>query len=206
MVNDDQALSKYAAFFGRDIDFVRKPDGQSIPAISVVRFPAVSGLFRRFTTPMHNLNVYITCGMSNAEMHVSPEWASVYPSRIELIAHSKGVYTAGGNAEDAISVCLQLLALLPFEENIFLGPLQTASLEKPLFPGSEMSAFFFAVPGLNMPRLCNCTPRAELVVSVMPITSAERQLAVERGSESLLELFKRDAVPNEFDPFRKSVV
>jgi hypothetical protein len=57
-----------------------------------------------------------------------------------------------------------------------------------------------------MSRLCSCAPAAQLVVSVMPITTAERNFAIKNGSEKLLALFERHRVPNLFDPFRRSVV
>lgn len=70
-----------------------------------------------------------------------------------------------------------------------------------------MSAFFFAVPdGVEMSRLCSCTLAAQLVVSVMPITSSERAYAVASGLEQFIELLEQRRVPNLFDPFRQAVV
>jgi len=106
-----------------------------------------------------------------------------------------------------VSLCLQALATMPFQAEMFFGPTHTAALEDAICPGSEMSAFFFAIPdGIAMPRLCSCTPAAELVVSVMPIGFSERAYVVANGPERFVELLERHRVPNLFDPFRQPVV
>jgi hypothetical protein len=203
----DPRLPKYAAFFGRAPDFVRKPQSGVSPAVSVARFPPASvGFFRRFTTPVHDRCVYITHGMSEAPMRVPPELSPVYPSRIELVAYSMGAYEGAHDGQDMVTAVLQGLAAMPFQLNGFFAPMQTAALESPICRGTEMSAFFFAVPdGVSMSRLCSCTPQAELVVSVMPITASERAFAIQHGSERLVELFQKHDVPNLFDISRKSV-
>jgi hypothetical protein len=199
---------KYAAFFGREPDFVREPADGSPRPISVLRFPPKPvGLFRRLFTPAHDRCVYITCGMSNFPMNVDPEAAEVYPSRIELIAYCRGAYVGALDDQDMVSGCLQFLANIPFETSVFFGPLQTASLGEPLCKDSEMSAFLFALPdGVDMRRLCSCTPQAELVVSVMPISTSERDYAASEGTEKLIELFEKKDVPNLFDPYRRPVL
>jgi hypothetical protein len=203
----DGNLSKYTAFFGRAPDFVREPEKGISPAISVARFPpAATGFFRRFLTPVHNRCVFITHGMSDAQMPVPDAEAPVYPSRIELIAYSPSAYVGAHDGQDMVTALLQSLATTPFRTGSFFGPMQTASFGEPVCLGTEMSAFFFAVPdGVEMSRLCACTPNAELVVSVMPITASERAFAVQHGSERLLELFQRHDVPNHFDLSRKAV-
>ena len=88
----------------------------------------------------------------------------------------------------------------------FLRTDAAASLEQRICLGMEMSALFFAVPdGVEMPRLCSCTPQAQLVVSVMPITASERAFAVQHGSERLVELFERHPCSQLFDMSRKAV-
>ena len=203
----DKRLSKYAAFFGRSRDFVREPQVGVTPAVSVARFPSLAaGFVRRVFTPVHDRCVYITHGMSEAQMHVPAQAASVYPSRIELIAYCPGAYIGAHDGQDIVSALLQWLAAMPFETGSFFAPLQTASLEQAICPGTEMSAFFFAVPdGLEMSRLCSCTPGAQLVVSVMPITASERAFAVQNGSARLIELFEKHHIPNLFDMSRKAV-
>ena len=157
--------------------------------------------------PLHDKYVYITHGMSNIEMNIPENEKRVYPARIELIACCAGVYVGGVDGEDMVSATLRLLSLLPFATGIFFGPTHTASLDEPLCPGSKMSSFLFALPeGVDMSRLCSCTPRAKLVVSVMPIAESERSYMVDHGPTALIELFERHQVPNMFDPFREAVV
>jgi Suppressor of fused protein (SUFU) len=175
----DTRFSKYASFFwGRDPDLVCEPWAGVSPAVSVVRFPpAAVGFFRRFVAPLHDRRVYITHGMSKAAMLVPAGESSVYPSRIELIAYCPGAYVGAYDGLDMVAPLLQGLAAIPFEMSSFFGPMQTASFERNICPGTDMSAFFFAVPdGVEMSRLCSCTPQAELVVSVMPITSSARSV------------------------------
>jgi len=144
--------------------------------------------------------------MSETQMRVPAEQASVYPSRIELIAYCPGAYVGAHDGQDTVTALLQGLAAMPFEMDSFFGPMRTAALEQPICPGTEMSAFFFAVPdGVEMSRLCSCTPHAELVVSVMPITASERAFAVQHGSERLVGLFQKHDVPNLFVMSRKAV-
>jgi hypothetical protein len=201
-------LSKYEAYFGRAADFILEARQGATPCVTVGRFPPVSaGFLRRFVTPVHDRVVYVTCGMSCKPMRIPEAEKQVYPSAIELIACCKGAYAGEREGTDIVAIYLQALAALPFEMDIFFGPMHTAALEERLSPNSEMSAFFFALPdGINMSRLCSCTPAAQLVVSVMPITTAERSFANTNGSEKLVALFQQHRVPNLFDPFRRSVV
>src|SRR5882672_1041830 len=156
----NKPLSKYEAFFGRPADFILAARPGATPAVSVGRFPAVSaGFFRRFITPVHDRFVYVTHGMSTTAMSVPPDQAGIYPASIELITYSEGAYVGGHDGKDMVSVCLQALASMPFQADMFLGPMHTAALEEPICPGSDMNAFFFAVPdGVAMSRLCSCTP------------------------------------------------
>jgi Suppressor of fused protein (SUFU) len=201
-------LSKYEAFFGRPADFVLEARPDAAPVITVGRFPAVSaGFLRRFVTPVHDRFIYVTYGMSSKHMEVPPDQARIYPSSIELIAYCKEVYVGALDGTDMVSLHLQALATMPFQTHMFLGPMHTAALEEPICPNSEMSAFFFAVPdGVEMSRLCSCTPAAQLVVSVMPITAPEHAYIVTNGPESFIRLLEQHSVPNLFDPFRRAVV
>jgi Suppressor of fused protein (SUFU) len=203
----DELFLKYQAFFGRPADLVLKSRADAVPAISVGRFPAVSaGFLRRFVTPVHDRFVYITHGMSLTPMRVPPDQTRIYPSRIELIAYCAQPYVGADDGTDMVALHLQALATMPFQTDMFFGPMHTAALEEPICPNSTMSAFFFALPdGVKMSRLCSCTPAAQLVVSVMPITSSERAYAVGNGADRLVDLLDSGGVPNFFDPFRQPV-
>lgn len=126
------------------------------------------------------------------------------PDRIELIAYAKERIEADGG--DAVAPIIQELAAAPWRQGVFFGPLHTCEWSSGLWPRTQMRGFFFAVPeGVNMRRLCSCTLGARLVVSVMPITAGEIQLAKTLGPEKLLERFEAEGVGNLFDPFRASV-
>jgi hypothetical protein len=198
-------IHKYAAFFGRAADLVREPEPAAEPAIAVARFPPMRvGFLRRLFTQLPERCVYVTHGMSSAAMH-APATTPGWPSHIELLASCAGAYV-GDDGVDVASQCLQDLAALPFATESFLGPMHTATLGRE-FGGSRMSAFLFTVPtGLDLRRLCACTPAAQLVVGVMPITAAERDFAAEYGSEQLIERFEARGVANAFDLSRAPVV
>jgi hypothetical protein len=147
----------------------------------------------------------MTEGMSSYEMPVPAEEQRVHPSRIELFACAKGV-VAGPDGRDVVTAILQLLAVIPFKQRIFFGPLQTCDLGENICPNSGMTGFLFAVPdGVEMRRLCSCTPSAQFVVSVVPVTANEIRYAKDQGSDRLIARFEKAGVPPVFDPFRKEV-
>src|ERR1700682_3840892 len=127
--------SEYAAFFRRPADFVREPRPGATPAVSVARFPPRSaGFVRRIITPVHNRWVYITRGMSSLPMRIPPKEAALYPARIELIAYCEGAFVGAHDGQDMVSAYLQALAAMPFETEMFLGPMHTAALPEAISP------------------------------------------------------------------------
>jgi len=113
---------------------------------------------------------------------------------------------AGPEGRDVVTAILQMLAVVPFQQGIFFGPLQTCDLGERISTNSAMTGFLFAVPeGIEMGRLCSCTPSAQLVVSVITITANEIRYAKERGSERLIAQFEKAGVLPIFDPFRKGL-
>src|SRR5215471_9691664 len=125
--------------------------------------PLSPDIGRTFSTPVRDRFVYITHGMSATPMRVPAEVARLYPAKIELIAYCREAYIGAQDGQDMVSACLQALAVVPFEMDIFFGPMHTAAMEGSFGPNPEMTAFFFAVPdGVEMRRLCSCTPAAEL--------------------------------------------
>ncbi len=201
------SVGKYSAFFGRQPDIVLDPIPDDPQSPSVCRFPPTKvGFLKRIFTQLPSDCVYITDGMSRQEMPVPEIERRTYPTRIELIALSTAAIVGGNDGRDVCAAILQSLAVIPFRQSIFFGPLQTCDFGERICTNSEMTGFFFAVPdGVDMDRLCRCTPAAQLVVSVIPITPKEIQYAKEKGSEQLISLFEKAAVPNVFDPYRKGV-
>jgi len=202
----DANFSKYAAYFGRTPDFVRPPVAGANPQVSVGRFPPRPvGFLRQFFVPCSKVWVYVTRGMSASEMRVSGE--EKHAARIELLAFSNTLFSGAHDGQDMISAVLQVLAVVPFEAGIFFAPGFTVANEEPFCSNPEMRAFLFTEPaGVEMRRLCACTPGAKLVLSVTPITLSEREYAVKHGPRGLIELFIKQGVTNLFDPFRKAVV
>ena len=177
----DPSFSKYAAFFGRAPDFVRAPAPGVSLEVSVGRFPPKpAGFFRRLFTPVNDRWVYITSGMSAKPMRVSGE--EHHAERIELLAYSLSPLVGGPDGQDMISAVLQVLACIPFDAGIFFAPGFTAQFDEPFCSNPEMRAFLFTEPaGVEMRRLCSCTPGAQLVLSVTPITVCERDHAARHG-------------------------
>jgi hypothetical protein len=198
---------KYAAFFGRAADVVldANPDDPQSP--SVYRFPPTrAGFLKRIFTPLASDFVFMTDGMSRHAMSVPPEEQRVYPSRIELFACTKGAPVVGPESRDVITAILQGLAVAPFTQGVFFGPLHTFDLGEPISSNSEMTGFLFAVPeGVDIARLCSCTPAAELVVSVIPVTASEIRYGKAKGPDQLIAQFEKAGVKPIFDPFRKGV-
>jgi len=186
---------KYTAFFGRGADVVldAKPDDPRSP--SVYRFPPTrAGFLKRIFTPPATDFVFMTDGMSSHAMPVPPEEQRVYPSRIELFACARGAPVVGPEGRDVVTAILQGLAVVPFTQRIFFGPLHTCDLGEPVSSNPEMTGFLFAVPeGVDIARLCSCTPAAELVVSVIPVTASEIRYAKAKGPDQLIAQFEKAA-------------
>jgi len=198
---------KYSAFFGRAPDLVLSPMANDPRSPFVYRFPPTSaGFFKRIFTPLSSDCVFMTEGMSSHEMLVPPGEQRLYPSRIELLACSSGAIVAGPDRRDVVTSILQRLAVIPFQQKIFFGPLHTFDFQENICVNSAMTGFVFAVPdGLDMRRLCSCTPSAQLVVSLVPVAANEIRYAKDKGSDQLLAQLESAGVPPVFDLFRKEV-
>ena len=200
-------LAKYEAFFGRPADATLAPRGESTFSCFVHRFPKRQvGFFKRLFTPLNDVCVYMTDGMSSSDMSLPPDLQKTYPCRVELIACTEAPIVGGADNEDIVTRLLQWLAATVADRQTFVGPMQSIDLGEVMCPNSEMTGFFFGVPdGVEMQRLCRCTSAAQLVVSVIPVTSAELQIVQTSGPEALIQAFEREGVRNLFDPFRRGI-
>lgn len=200
-------LAKYEAFFGRPADETLAPRGEDTSSCYVHRFPPRRvNFFKRLFTPLNDVCVYITDGMSTGDMSLPPELQGTYPSRVELIACTEAPIVGGKDNQDIVTRLLQWLAEQIARRQTFVGPVQSIDLGEIMCPGSEMTGFFFGVPdGIEMRRLCGCTSAAQLVVSVIPVTMNELQLVKTNGPEALMDAFEREGIKNLFDPFRKGI-
>lgn len=148
----------------------------------------------------------MTCGMSTLQMNV-PEGEGQPPVTMEIMAVSNGSYLGAKDGEDMIARTLQLMAAFPFTNGTFLAPYQTIKLWDEFGGDSPMNSFILAFPlQVDVPRLCSCTPGAQIVTTIMPISKEERELAVSKGSEALFDLFDEHKVSDLFDLDRKPVI
>ncbi len=201
---------RYGAFWGREPNPVFHPTDEFEPHIDLFRFPPLGPCWflKRWMTPAYCQYVYMTGGMSDAAMPgaVSPKEPVL---RAELTAYSNKIYLNGEGDADMIAWWLYFLASAPFrfpDQGFFFGVGHTFSPGKPLMPGSEMTGFLFSVPPCGqMRRLCSCTPHAQVVLHVVPISEGERQLA-EEDPVGLIDRFREHSVEPVFDLERRSCV
>jgi hypothetical protein len=200
-------LSRYTAFFGRNADEILRPDPGVRGSCFAYRFPPTRvGFVARLFKSLPDVCVYITDGMSKSDMTIPPELQDTYPKRIELIACTRSPITGATDKQDVVIRLLQCLAGTVVQRQVLVGPGQTCDFGEKICPNTGMSGFFFGLPdGVDMRRLCRCTPAAELVVSVTPVTPGELALARKQGPRALVSAFEREGVPNMFDPFRRGV-
>ena len=198
----EKRTSLYTQLWGREPDFVRHPTSSEVPHVSVYRFPKV-----QHECPMSFRYVYMTAGMSDVEMAVPTRLAKSIPSRIEISAYSDEIITTNGGKGDFICEILHWLAHHAFRESTFLAATQTFQVGQPIIPGSEMSAYYFAeTPIVSGEQLFKHTPKAEGFVHLVPISEAERLLAINEGSKSLLRLFHEKGIHPDFNLTRKSAI
>jgi len=200
-------LAKYEAFFGRQADLILPPSEKVTNSCFVYRFPPRKvGFLKRLFTPLNDVFVYITDGMSAIEMTIPEELKDAYPSRVEVLACSKSPIVGNVNGNDIIADILHWMVPEVIERDTFLGPAHAIDFGEVISQNSEMTGFFIGVPdGIEMSRLCRCTYAAQLIVSILPITPDELKLIETQGADSLLDEFERGNVPNLFDPFRFGV-
>lgn len=211
MTNSDSTIldraSRYEAFWCRKPETIFHSENSAEPHIDVYRFAPLSErlFFRRWFTPADREYVYITGGMSDAEMPAA-QAAGESPSRVELTAYSKTIYEYEG--KDVIAGCLSYLSYLPFgEADICFAPGHTFTDGEPIIPGSKMTGFFFGVtPSVPLRRLRAATINAEVILQVVPISSNERKIAQEKGVKMLIAYFEHHKIQPVFDLHREPLI
>lgn len=204
---DDALVAKrgelYAQLWGREPDFICHQTDSAVPHIDVYRFPKTEDE----SCPMPFRHVYITAGMSDVAMSVPDQFAESVASRIEISAYSDKVIMMQNGKMDFICSILHWMAHHPFRESTFFASSQTFQVGRPIVPDSEMTAYYFAeTPIVGADRLFDHTPKAEGFVHLVPISEAERRLAVEAGAKALMELFHKHGVDPDFNLERKSAI
>jgi Suppressor of fused protein (SUFU) len=185
----------YVRFFG-PVDSVYHELLIEDPHVDVYRF-----------APRPNLPFWtlVTGGMSDRRMHLPDDVPSEL-GRAELVLYVD-------EPQESYANLLRMLAHFPFEARTFFTDGHTFALadgDEPLFPGSELTTILFMGPIVAPDfRL-----REELVLEgdpvnllwVVPITTAEADLKLERGMDALIELFDRNKHPVVLDTGRGSYV
>jgi hypothetical protein len=101
---------------------------------------------------------------------------------------------------------LTALAHLPWREGISFMPLETVTFGGPWLEGSAMTSCFFVIPPFEDHERLARAMGADIVLNVMTITTAERELAMRDGSEALVDRLEAAGVPPLIDWDRPSCV
>lgn len=193
-------LTAYGVVWRRSADQVFHQSDDELPRVDVYRFPPT----RRFWAPASRMYIYATAGMSDMpQPHATEE-----PRRIELSALVRAKDTGPPNQPtDLVARALHDLSRAPFQRTLFLGPLHTVDMGAALAPGSSMTGYFFAVtPGVSQKALARAVGTDAMFIQPVPVSDREMHLAIENGSEALLNALENHGVPPYFDLERPSVV
>ena len=196
---DPGLVLKVQTVWGRTVDVAYAQSNDEEPSVHVLRFAPT---WKPWASARSHF-VYVTTGMSESDMPGPSD--SDRPRRVELCAYADREQSDDGR--DLVVWALHSIAHSPWRNNLSLAPLDTFSWGGPLIHGSDMAAFFFAVPdGVDVGRLCLALRSPDLVLQVVPISEPERQLALRDGSEALLDRLEKSGVPPHFDLQRQSTV
>ena len=193
----------YTKLWGRESDFICHQINIESPHVDVYRFPITDD----HSCPVSYRNVYMTAGMSEAQMIIPDHLQdSVFP-RIEITAYSDKIIMMDDEEMDFICSILHWFSHYPMRESTFFAPWQTFQIGSPIVPGSEMTAYLFCqTPIVNAYDLFEHTPKAENFIHLLPISEAERCLAINEGTQRLLEIFHENGINPDFDLERKSTI
>ena len=185
----------YSEIFG-ECDTVLHELMPYVPHIDVYRFPPSS---RR------NFFTYVTGGMSDQPM-ASPEELGREYRRVELVFYS---------AEDRpeYSEILRRLAHFPHDNTTWLHwyhSMPNGSPTRPIFDEGALDSFFFmpsiVPPDSTLEERLSWRDEPVKLVWCVPITTAECQLKLERGSDAIYDLFDQHQHPFIFTGDRASYV
>jgi len=146
----------------------------------------------------------VTSGMSDLAMNVPKNTEA--PRRVELI-----FYCREPKREYAES--MRLLAHFSHDQKTWIGAFHTipnGNPPAPMWGSSFLDTFFFLPPLVKKDQ----DLQNELILDgdgveflwVVPLTTAECNLKLAKGSDAILDLFQKNRHPHVFDPDRKSYV
>jgi hypothetical protein len=203
MINDQMIKRRaigYESFWGRVPDVVGHQTDEEVPHIDVYRLPKVQA-----NVPMGNALVYITGGMSDLPMPNTEDLEDAL-RYIEVTAYANHPIMTDSGKADFVAWLLHWLAHYPFRQTTYFLPRQTFDWGGPIIPGSHMEGFYFAnTPFVDRGALAQASVTAKAFVHVIPITRAEIDLKLAKGSESLVGLFGKKRIEPFFDLNRQSM-
>jgi Suppressor of fused protein (SUFU) len=148
----------------------------------------------------------VTSGMSDLKMTLPPGADKGVPRRVELIFYCS-------EPRDEYVATLRWVAHFPHDSKSWLGDGHTIPNGDPPAPfwgSTELDTLFFLPPIVKKDQ----TLASELSLDgdpvhflwVVPLTTAECNVKLKRGSDAILNLFQKNRHPWVFDPYRKSYV
>jgi suppressor of fused protein SUFU len=153
-------------------------------------------------TPERDYWTIITGGMSDARQYIPEDLEGQIGSRAEIMMYVR-------EPNGWMFNVLKGLAEMPFDDNTYLHWRHTVPNGKPMTAEpSELTNFFFLPPYFEAEGFDSLELDGEGVdiLWLFPITDAERQYAVDNGSEALEELFEKTQIDPVVDEARKSIV
>jgi hypothetical protein len=147
----------------------------------------------------------VTGGMSDLEMTM-PRGAKEVPRRVELIFYCSEPH------EEYIAT-LRWVAHFPYASKSWLGyghTMPNGNPPAPFWGSTELDTLLFMPPIVKkdqtLPEELKLAGEPVHLLWVVPLTTAECNLKLEKGFDAILDLFQQHRHPHVFDPHRKSYV
>lgn len=173
-----------------------------VPHIDVYTFK------RTFKRSQGDQIVYalVTGGMSDLEMNLPRAAAKDVPRRVELI------FYCAEPREEYIDT-LRWVAHFPHDSKSWLGhghTMPNGNPPAPFWGSTELDTLLF-MPSIvtkdqTLPSELKLSGEPVHFLWLVPLTTAECNLKLEKGFEAILDLFQQHRHPHVFDPHRKSYV
>jgi hypothetical protein len=147
----------------------------------------------------------VTGGMSDLQMTL-PRGTTEAPRRVELIFYCS-------EPRDEYIATLRWVAHFPYDSKSWLGhghTMPNGNPPAPFWGSTELDTLLFMPPIVKkdqtLPSELNLGGDPVHFLWVVPLTTAECNLKLERGFDAILNLFQLHRHPHVFDPHRKSYV
>lgn len=192
--------SRYEEWFGPCASVFHEVISQ-VPHIDIYIFPPSPERGRSFYT-------LITGGMSDLPMHL-PDGVDPSLARAEILMYIPKIDVKLYSAEPRLEVeMLRFMARFPFEYETWLAVGHTVpngNPPEPIAPGSQLTTSLFLPPLLD-PDSFELDGEQVNLLWLQPITDAECQLKLARGSDALLDLMEQHQLSPVLDLKRPSMV